>query len=229
MGYFYSREYLENLADKVNMKYYPSRLNEMSPMDPYDLMEKLGLEIEWKYLYPCDDLLGMIFFADNIWPVWDIETRKTGGKPRVEIFRKGTIVINEILTNKKNAKKERFVCGHEVSHWIKDQRYFNEHPTDLIHACNEEAYKKTYWNNTMSELDIIERQTNYLNAAMLMPRNVIIKEFERISRYKYIPEHPLELKSYMKAYVKNLADGFGLNYNPVLYRLYDLGVLKRPK
>jgi hypothetical protein len=33
----------------------------------------------------------------------------------------------------------------------------------------------------------------------------------------------------MKAYVKKLADEFGLNYNPVLYRLYDLGVLKRPE
>ena len=79
----------------------------------------------------------------------------------------------------------------------------------------------------MSELDIIERQTNYLNAAILMPKDVIIKKFEKISRYKVIPNQPLEFKSYMKAYIKKLADEFELNFQPVLYRLYDLEVFKR--
>lgn len=229
MGYFYSKEQLEIMADNINKRFYPDRLEEVSPLDPYDLLEKLELDVEWKYISPNMKILGIIFFDDDFWPVWDKGSYKQGDRPHLERFKKGTVVINETLTNKKYANKERFVCGHEVSHWIKDQNYFKNHPTDVIHACGEEACSKTYWNNKMSELDIIERQTNYLNAAILMPRNVIIKGFEKISRYKYIPDHPLEFKSYMKAYVKKLADGFRLNYNPVLYRLYDLGVLKRPE
>lgn len=172
-------------------------------------------------------LQGMIFFENDIWPVWDNDSFKTGDRPHLEKFKKGTIVINESLTKKKYARKEKFVCVHEISHWIKDQLYFKNHPTNVIHACDEDACTKTYWNNNMSELDIIERQTNYLNAAILMPKDVIIKKFEKISRYKVIPNQPLEFKSYMKAYIKKLADEFELNFQPVLYRLYDLEVFKR--
>lgn len=229
MGYFYSKNELENMADNINKRFYPNRLEEVSPLDTYDLLEKLGLDVEWKYISPNMEILGMIFFGDDCWPVWDKGTYCNGDMPHYEFFKRGTIVINENLTVKKHARKERFVCGHEISHWIKDPNYFKNHPTDLIHACGEEACSKTYWNSKMSELDIIERQTNYLNAAILMPRNAIIKAFEKISRYKYNPDHPIEFKSYMTAYVRELADGYGLNYNPVLYRLYDLGFIKRSK
>lgn len=46
MGYFYSRETLEIMADEINRKYYPDRLEKVIPLDHYDLLEKLGLEVE---------------------------------------------------------------------------------------------------------------------------------------------------------------------------------------
>ena len=79
----------------------------------------------------------------------------------------------------------------------------------------------------MTEVEVIERQTNYLNAAVLMPRYLIRKEFFKRLRYKNIPEGPIEYTRYMQKHIKSLADDFGLNYNPVLYRLYDLNILKR--
>lgn len=81
----------------------------------------------------------------------------------------------------------------------------------------------------MSDVDIIERQNNYLNAAVLMPRNVIKREFFKRLRFKTIPSEPIKYEVYMKKYIKSLADDYGLNFNPVLYRLYDLGILKREK
>ena len=147
--------------------------------------------------------------------------------PHKEFFKKGTVVINNILIDEKDIKKERFVSGHEAMHWVKDKNYFRTHTTDVIHACKEEVFEKTYWNNKMSKEDIIERQTNYLNAAVLMPRNLIKKEFFKRLRYKNIPDGPIEYMLYMRKHIKSLADDFGLNYNPVLYRLYDLNILKR--
>ena len=67
MRYFHTKEFLEEQADKINMKYYPERLKEVIPLDPYDLLEKLGLDVEWKYISPNDSLLGMIFFEDGYW------------------------------------------------------------------------------------------------------------------------------------------------------------------
>ncbi len=224
---FYSKEKLENMADQINIEFYPERLEKVIPFDAYDFMEKQGLEIEWKYITPNKKLLGMIFFGDEVWPVWDSGKYKQGDLPHKEFFKKGTVVINNILIDEKDIKKERFVSGHEAMHWVKDKNYFRTHTTDVIHACKEEVFEKTYWNNKMSKEDIIERQTNYLNAAVLMPRNLIKKEFFKRLRYKNIPDGPIEYMLYMRKHIKSLADDFGLNYNPVLYRLYDLNILKR--
>ena len=123
--------------------------------------------------------------------------------------------------------RELFVVNHEVTHWVKDREYFKAHPTDIIHACSSDSFEKTYWNNCMSEVDIIERQTNYLNTAILMPRDLIKREFFKRLRFKHIPEDAIKYEVYMKKVIKQLANEFGLNFNPVLYRLYDLKILKR--
>ena len=80
----------------------------------------------------------------------------------------------------------------------------------------------------MSDRDIIERQNNYLCAAVIMPRDVIKKAFFKSMRYKNIPEEPIEFKPFMKKHIAVLASMYGINYNPVLYRLYDLNILVRP-
>lgn len=228
MRYVYTREYLEEQADKINMKYYPERLKEVIPLDPYDLLERLGLDVEWKYISPNDSILGMIFFEDGYWYVWPSGKYKKGDIPKYEFFKKGTVVINQILLDKKsNAKKEVFVCNHENMHWIKDKDFFKTKDASPLHICNEDAMNKTYWNNTMSDVDIIERQNNYLNAAVLMPRNVIKREFFKRLRFKTIPSEPIKYEVYMKKHIKSLADDYGLNFSPILFRLYDLGILKR--
>ena len=225
--YFYSKEKLEQMADKINEQYYPERLQKMTKLDPYDLLEKMDLEVEWKYITPNKSTLGMIFFEDNVYPVWETGKFKKGDNARLEKFKKGTIVINNILLDEKDYRKEVFVCNHEISHWIKDQKYFKDHPNDVIHVCKGEAFEKTRWNNGMSEIDIIERQTNYLNAAILMPRDVTKKEFFKILRWKNIPNEPIKYEKYMARGIKALSDILEINFNPVLYRLYDLNILIR--
>ena len=227
--YFYSREELELMAEQLNAQFYPRRLNEILPLDPYDLLEKLGLEVEWKYISPNDKLLGLIFFEDEIFPVWDTGLYKPGIKPHFEKFIKGTIVINNILVDsKKNKRKEVFVCTHELCHWIKDQNYFKDNPENIIQICDQGSLGKTYWNSKMSERDIIERQNNYFCAAVIMPRNVIKAEFFKSLRFKNVPTEPIEYVPYMKKHIAEIARKYGINYNPVLYRLYDLNILKRP-
>ena len=79
----------------------------------------------------------------------------------------------------------------------------------------------------MSCVDIVERQTNYLNAAVLMPRNVIIKEFLNAIRYTFVPSKPIELKKWMFGAISKIAKGYGVNFNVVKYRLRDLEILEK--
>lgn len=227
---FYTREKLELMANELNQKYYPERLDKILPLDPYDLLEKQGLDVEWKYISPNDKLLGMIFFEDGMYPVWDKGTYKNGDRPHYEFFKKGTIVINSLLTeNKKFKEKENFVCTHENAHWIKDKDYFKQHSNEIIQICSKDTLGKTYWNSNMSEIDIIERQNNYFCAAVLMPRDTLKKEFFKSLRYKNIPNEPIEYLPYIKKHIAAIAHKIGINYNPVLYRLYDLNILIRNK
>ncbi len=227
----YTKEKLEELADSINKEYFPARLTSASPLDCYDLLDALGCEVEWKYISPDDSILGATFFDDGYWYIWPDGTFHKGDMFTTEYFPKGTILINQrVLDSKAKTARgsENFIVGHECAHWIKDQEYFSKHAAkDVFHVCKKNDFGSTWWNNSMSKLEIIERQTNYLDAAILMPRDVIRSEFFRISRYKNIPNQPLEFKNYMKKWIAVLSQKFGVNFNPVKYRLQDLGIISR--
>ena len=227
----YTKDKLEVLADAVNRKYFPERLGSAIALDPYDLVDKLGCTVDWKYISPDDTILGATFFSDCVWQVWPNGTFKKGDMCTLDLFHTGTIVINQrvIDSKKKNAVQyENFIVGHECAHWIKDKDYFESHgEKDAFHICQKNDFESTWWRTSMSEIEIIERQTNYLNAAILMPRDVIKREFFRIGRYRNIPTQAIEYKSYMRGWVADLAKKYNLNFNPVLYRLQDLGIIER--
>ena len=96
----YTKDKLEELADAVNRKYFPERLSSAIALDPYDLVDKLGCTVDWKYISPDDTILGATFFSDSVWPVWPNGTFKKGDMCTFDLFLTGTIVINQrVLAN----------------------------------------------------------------------------------------------------------------------------------
>ena len=95
---------LEELADAVNRKYFPERLSSAIALDPYDLVDKLGCTVDWKYISPDDTILGATFFSDSVWPVWPNGTFKKGDMCTFDIFLTGTIVINQRVLDSKKEK-----------------------------------------------------------------------------------------------------------------------------
>ena len=226
--WFYSKEELEIMADGINRQFYPHRLVEMIPLDCYDLLEKLGLEVEWKYITPSLDIQGMFFVEEGEIYVWPNGKLNKGDVPKIEKFQKDTIVINQILLDRKTYRqKELFVCTHEIGHAIKDKDFFRAHPKNKIQMCSENSLNRCYWDATMSKEDLIESQNNYLTAALLMPRDVVKSQFFEILKWRNMPSEPVEFKGFMKKAIGEMAKGFGVNYNPVMYRLCDIGVLSR--
>lgn len=224
----FSKTELEDMADSINRRHFSDRLNCVSALDPYDLLEKIGCDYEWKYISPDKSILGMTFFDDGTWHIWsDGKFEKGKTTYHSEQFSKGTVVINQTVLDNMKQEEENWIVTHEAGHWIKDQYYFKLQEDTPFQICKKNDFEKTYWNQRSSKLEIIERQTNYLAAALLMPREVTRDEFFKIGRYKNIPKQPIEFKSYMRAWIAKLAKEYNLNYNPVLYRLYDIGVLER--
>lgn len=224
----FGKEELELMADKVNNEYFPERLEKPIMLDPYDLLDKLGCSYNWKYISPDKSILGMTFFDNGVWYIWPSGKYKDGDKYSKEFFPKQTILINQtVLDGQKNRYEENFIVAHEAGHWIKDKDYFEHNPDSVSHICKKNDMEKTYWYQGMTELEIIERQTNYLGAAILMPRDVLKAEFFRLLRYKNIPQNPLRLQKFMFGAIYTLSKTFNVNFNPVKYRLMDIGVLER--
>lgn len=224
----YSREKLESIAENINRLYFPERLSMPSILDPYDLLEAMGCDYEWKYISPNDSILGITFFCDGYWHIWPRGTLVDGDRPYVENFKKGTVVINQRVLDAKGKNaipSERFIVTHEAAHWIKDKDYFETHPSSVLQTCFQNDFTKTIWNNNMSELEVIERQASYLCAAILMPREVIIDAFFKAGRYKHRPTRPVEYRSYMRKWIADISLQFGINFNPVKYRLKDLEII----
>ena len=228
---FYSKLELEEMADNINLNFFPERYLTPKALDAYDLLDALGCEVDWKYLSPDDSILGATFFDDGYWYIWPSGKYKSGDTYQIEFFRKGTIVINQILLDTKNQKdkaSENYIVCHECAHWIKDQHFFMMHPEEnVLQVCKKNNFEVTWWNGNTSDTEIIERQTNYLAAAILMPRYAVREAFLKISRYKELPDKPIEFKNYMKAWISTLSKMFGVNFNPMKYRLYDLEILSR--
>lgn len=225
--FVYSKSELEELADSINRRFFSNRLIGVSPLDPYDLVEKIGCDVEWKYISPDESILGMTFFDDGMWYIWENGECVPGVLPQKEYFKKGTVVINQMVLDKQKTEKENWVVTHEASHWIKDQKFFKFQEDTPCKICAKNDFEGTYWDNNMPTLKLIEAQTNYLAAAILMPREATKERFFKLCRYKNIPQRPIEYKSFMKAQIATLAKEYNLNFNPVLYRLNDIEVFER--
>ena len=225
---FLGKEKLELLADEVNRKFFPERLEESLALDPYDLLDKLGCSYNWKYISPDKSILGMTFFGDGCWPIWPNGKLKDGDKCSMQYFSKQTILINQtVLDGQKTRCEENFIVAHEASHWIKDKDFFENNIDTVSHICRKNDMGKTYWDRRMTDLEIVECQTNYLAAAILMPRDMIKTKFFDLLRYANIPQRPIQYQTYMNRHIKELSKIFDVNFNPVKYRLIDIGVLER--
>lgn len=224
--YFFKCIELEKWADKINQQFYPERLTELTRFDPYDLIEnKLHLDIEWEYLSPNRSILGMVFFEDNFFYIWPNSNFSKGDTPHLEFFKRGTIVINQILIDNNEKEVETFVACHEAMHWIKDKNFFSNNGKSISQICGDEINFNAN-SNLKTDEEIIESQTNYFCAALLLSKEALKRTFFKLLRYKNIPNTPIKYEIWMNKAIKIIANLVGINFNPVKYRLLQLNILK---
>ncbi len=172
----------------------------------------------------------MTFFGPGKWWVWPKSSFTKGDVPTECYFQKGTVVVNERLTElKKFREAERFAVTHEGCHILKDRRFFEKHADTASSICKANDSRKVYWTGREPTVELIERQNDYLTAAVLMPKEQIKALFFKVMRRKNIPGEPIPFLSYMKQYVAKVAKAYGVSFNAIKYRLQDIGVLEDPR
>lgn len=226
----YQREELEEIADAINLRFFPERLERVIPFDAYFFLDLLGYEYQWKRISSGVQISAMTFFDDGRWYIWPRSSYTKGDVPTEAFFRKGTVVVNERLTElKKFREAERFAVTHEGCHIIKDRPFFEKHSDTVSSICKANDSRRVYWTGREPTVELIERQNDYLTAAVLMPREQIKALFFKTMRRKTIPDGPIPFEKYMTKYVAAVAKAYGVSLNAAKYRLQDIGVLEDPR
>ena len=226
----YSKDELEEMAEAINAKFFPERLNKAMPFDPYLFLDKLGYEYQWALISPGLQISAMTLFSDSYWYIWSKSSYERGDKPKIKDFKKKTVLINERFLNlKKTHYSEMFAVAHEGCHIIKDRHYFEEHSSEVASIYRANDSKRIYWKGNEPTVELIERQNDYLTAAVIMPKEQIKTEFFKALRWKTIPNEPIEFEPYMKRGIAALVKLYDIGFNVVKYRLQDINVLIESK
>ena len=226
----YSKDELEEMANAINARYLPERLEKATPFDPYLFLDKLGYEYQWALISPGLQISAMTFFSNSRWYIWPKPSYEQGDVPEERFFKKGTVLVNEcFLESKKTHYAEMFAVAHEGCHAIKDRRYFEEHSGEVASICKANDSKRVYWKKNMPTIELIERQNDYLTAAVIMPKDQVRTEFFKAIRWRNTPNEPIEFKPYMKRGIGALMKLYNIGFNAAKYRLQDIGVLIDPR
>lgn len=224
----YSDERLEFFGDELNRRFDPSRLECAKFIDVYDVVDFIGCTPEWEYITPDQTILGMTVFGKTGYYVWNEPKYVNGDLPKKIVLEKGTILIDRTLNegNKQKQLMENFTVIHECFHWLLHQYYFADSGIEPIQCCSEESILLRNESRFDDGVRILEHQANLCAACFLMPQNAVANEFMKNARMKNKPQNPMPWWK-MKSHIAKTASLFGVNFNPMKYRLQELGFIQK--
>ncbi|WP_308605015.1 hypothetical protein [uncultured Fibrobacter sp.] len=223
----YSDERLDFFGDELNRRFDISRLEEAKPLDVYDVVESIGCTPDWKYITPDQSILGMTVFETTNFYKWENPFFHQSDMPKEIVLKKGTILIDRTLNegNRQKQQIENFTVIHECFHWLLHRRYFETSDSSPYLCCTEDSlFGKT--SRLDEKIRMLEHQANRCAASFLLPRQAVSNEFMKTARLKNFPQHPMPLQN-MKSHIAKTATLFSVNFNPMKYRLQELGFIQK--
>lgn len=187
-----------NYLSKVNIeqeatfflgKYSPEALVKPIILNLESIIENnLQLILDYKQLDQNGNVLGMTIFKTGLLAI----INESSNFEKI-LVQKGTILLNSLLADDiKQQNRYQFTLAHEVGHWVlqaKDFLYdedqiniFDQIKTlsekDMI-TCLNRSISSNY-STLITDSDWLEWQANYFASAILMPKNVFLKELDEL-------------------------------------------------
>lgn len=162
-------ETIEAIARKILMEYDSSLLSGEPRAIPIEtIIETMfDLILEYHILRKNGAVLGETIFDDGPVILYDIDERRY----KIIAVKKGTILIDERLSQTRSNGRLRFTCAHELAHWVLHKNLYSG--TGNIAAYNGQC-------SSDESQGTIERQADALATALLMPLPQIKKCFYRL-------------------------------------------------
>ncbi|HBT63993.1 MAG TPA: toxin [Ruminococcaceae bacterium] len=167
---------LEAIARNTLKKYDYTLIlgNEAVSVPIEDIIESLGLSLEYQFIRKNGRILGETVFVDDYIPIYNATTKKY----ELVFMERGTIIIDASLLRNRKDGRLRFTCAHELAHWLIHQElYCGSGDTAAMHKSISKS----------SDADKhIERQADMLASALLLPICQVKRAFYRVTGYDRI-------------------------------------------
>ena len=224
---------LDDYAEALVADFAPELLNTPGIFNAEGFIEYyLGLTMRYMQIRYDRKVLGMTAFNTGVLKVANEKT----GLPEPVPVAKGTIILDTSLTAKQSVPRLRFTTMHEGVHWILHREaYSPDNPFGHI-GVYENRYLAAKEGNgdyvrsekERTDVERMERQADFLSAAILMPRPALRTAFRNFfDFYSEKPRRIIQGSSIMDdcfakqlpAYVSRL---FGVSEKAALIRLEKL-------
>jgi Zn-dependent peptidase ImmA (M78 family) len=232
---------LDQYAEAVVRDAMPEALAAPAILDVVRFIEfYLEMQTEYKRLSYDRKILAMTAFNTGVVQVAD----ERSGKPVPLVVQEGTVIIEPLLMEKRNAARRRFTFMHEGAHWLIHRPAFaldNPFGSPGVYENQYLAAKAGRIDYSRSQKERndherIERQADFLASAMLMPKSTLRMAYREF--FRYYDERPRQIvrgrssaeNDYAVMLPEFIADRFGVSKRAALIRLEKLNaIIGKPK
>lgn len=162
---------LEAIARKTINCYNPRLItaSEAVSIPIEDIIEKLGLSLEFQYIRNNGRILGETVFVDEVIPLYNMDSKQY----ELVLVERGTIIIDASLLRCRGDGRLRFTCAHELAHWLIHQELY-------CGSGDTAAMLKSISKSSDADKQI-ERQADMLGSALLLPIGSVKRAFYHTS------------------------------------------------
>jgi len=215
------KEQLEKEATEFLRRNYPEALKAPMAIDPSDLAQRMGLNVNLKHITPDFSVFGLIHFHECNTEYFDKETASFA----TTTVEGGTIFVDPDAYFLRNLGSVNNTIVHECVHWdlhrkaFELERLYNEQATQI--KCQVVGGIKD--NRTRTATDWMEWQANALTPRIQMPyAQAKIKAAEFIRNYlRFFPGS--KLIDILEPVIDEMASFFCVSRYAAKIRMVDLG------
>lgn len=172
----------------------------------------LGLNFDYAKLSMDGSTLGCICFNDGL-----LEVYKEDGNSGYIKTKKGTIIIDSQAEKNSIPARTNFTIMHECAHWILHREYYQKVSKfdfeKFVYVSDKTRIK-------MTSDEIKEWQANYLAAALLMPKDVVIEKLKWLLGVKNLDKLIVS-----QPIISEMAKSFNVSKQAMNIRLKNLNII----
>lgn len=228
-----SKKDIENEAESLLNQYFSDCLYNAQPTPIEELIEKVGLSIEYKKISVNSEILGAFVFNKGYLNVYD------NGSPEKYLFNAKTIIIDATIAENED-RRLTFTYGHELGHYVTQYSLFhiNERQMSLFDAnedkqiavtCNRNSINCNFKKELITKEDWQEWQANYFSSCILIPKTSLKKELSPyLENYELMSQDAILNKldsNFLDNLIHKLSSTYNVSNRMMKNRLISLGYL----